>query len=148
MIFSRFKYLIVISILCFLDQYSKVYISLNINKLINKDLLILTIEYIRNYGAAFNILSGSRLFLSLISIISTIILMYFIFIREDKRINKYGLSFIVAGSIGNGIDRIFYGYVIDFIKIKFVDFPIFNIADISINIGVLILIYGYFKYQK
>ena len=148
MIFSRFKYLIVISILCFLDQYSKVYISLNINKLINKDLLIFTIEYIRNYGAAFNILSGSRLFLSLISIISTIILMFFIFIREDKRINKYGLSFIVAGSIGNGVDRIFYGYVIDFIKIKFVDFPVFNIADIAINIGILIMIINYFKNKR
>lgn len=148
MIFSRFKYLIVISILCFLDQYSKVYISLNINKLINKDLLILTIEYIRNYGAAFNILSGSRLFLSLISIISTIILMYLIFIREDKRINKYGLSFIVAGSIGNGVDRIFYGYVIDFIKIKFVDFPVFNIADIAINIGILVMIINYFRYRR
>ena len=148
MIFSRFNYLIVISILCFLDQYSKVYISLNINKLINKDLLILTIEYIRNYGAAFNILSGSRLFLSLISIISTIILMYLIFIREDKRINKYGLSFIVAGSIGNGVDRIFYGYVIDFIKIKFVDFPVFNIADIAINIGILVMIINYFRYRR
>ena len=148
MIFSRFKYLIVISILCFLDQYSKIYISLNINKLINKDLLILTIEYIRNYGAAFNILSGSRLFLSLISIISTIILLYLIFIREDKRINKYGLSFIVAGSIGNGVDRIFYGYVIDFIKIKFVDFPVFNIADIAINIGILVLIINYFRYRR
>ena len=147
MIFSRFKYLIVISILCFLDQYSKIYISLNINKLINKDLFILTIEYIRNYGAAFNILSGSRLFLSLISIISTIILMYLIFIREDKRINKYGLSFIVAGSIGNGVDRIFYGYVIDFIKIKFVDFPVFNIADIAINIGILVMIINYFRYR-
>ena len=148
MIFSRFKYLIVISILCFLDQYSKIYISLNINKLINKDLLILTIEYIRNYGAAFNILSGSRLFLSLISIISTIILLYLIFIREDKRINKYGLSFIVAGSIGNGVDRIFYGYVIDFIKIKFIDFPVFNIADIAINIGILVMIINYFRYRR
>ena len=147
-ILSRFKYLIIISILCFLDQYSKVYISLNINKLINKDLLIFTIEYIRNYGAAFNILSGSRLFLSLISIISTIILMYLIFIREDKRINKYGLSFIVAGSIGNGVDRIFYGYVIDFIKIKFVDFPVFNIADIAINIGILVMIKNYFRYRR
>tara|TARA_B100000214_G_scaffold357777_1_gene317724 strand:- start:946 stop:1311 length:366 start_codon:yes stop_codon:yes gene_type:complete len=121
---------------------------LNINKLINKDLLILTIEYIRNYGAAFNILSGSRLFLSLISIISTIILMYLIFIRKDKRINKYGLSFIVAGSIGNGVDRIFYGYVIDFIKIKFVDFPVFNIADIAINIGILVMIINYFRYRR
>ena len=148
MIFSKFKYLIVIGILFFLDQYSKVYVSLNINKLINKDLLILTIEYIRNYGAAFNILSGSRLFLSLISIISTIILMYLIFIRKDKRINKYGLSFIVAGSIGNGVDRIFYGYVIDFINIKFIDFPVFNIADIAINIGILVMTINYFRYRR
>ena len=144
----RINYLIIIGVFCFLDQFSKVYISLNINKLINKDLLIITIDYIRNYGAAFNILSGSRLFLSFISLISTIILLYFIFIREDKRINKYGLSLIVAGSIGNGIDRIFYGYVIDFIKIKFIDFPVFNIADIAINLGILVIIINYIRYKR
>ena len=144
----RINYLIIIGVFCFLDQSSKVYISLNINKLINKDLIIITIDYIRNYGAAFNILSGSRLFLSFISLISTIILLYFIFIREDKRINKYGLSFIVAGSIGNGIDRIFYGYVIDFIKIKFIDFPVFNIADIAINLGILVMIINYIRYKR
>ena len=146
-IFSKFNYFIIISIFCFLDQYSKFYISVNINKLINKDIIIFTIEYIRNYGAAFNILSGSRLFLSFISFISTIILLYFIFIKDDKRINKYGLSFVVAGSIGNGIDRIFYGYVIDFIKIKFIDFPVFNIADIAINIGIIVMIINYFRYR-
>ena len=146
-IFSKFNYLIIISIFCFLDQYSKFYIGLNINKLINRDIIIFTIEYIRNYGAAFNILSGSRLFLSFISFISTVILLYFIFIRDDKRINKYGLSFVVAGSIGNGIDRIFYGYVIDFIKIKFIDFPVFNIADIAINIGIIVMIINYFRYR-
>jgi len=146
-IFSKFNYFIIISIFCFLDQYSKFYISVNINKLINKDIIIFTIEYIRNYGAAFNILSGSRLFLSFISFISTIILLYFIFIKDDKRINKYGLSFVVAGSIGNGIDRILYGYVIDFIKIKFIDFPVFNIADIAINIGIIVMIINYFRYR-
>tara|TARA_B100000212_G_scaffold326119_1_gene288337 strand:+ start:528 stop:878 length:351 start_codon:yes stop_codon:yes gene_type:complete len=116
--------------------------------LLNKDLLIFKIEFVRNYGAAFNIFSGSRLFLSLISIISTVILSYLIFISENKHINKYALSFIVSGSIGNGIDRILNGYVIDFIKIKFFDFPVFNIADILINVGVLILILNYFIYKK
>ncbi len=147
LIFTKLNCLIIISIFCFLDQYSKFYISLNINKLINKDIIVFTIDYIRNYGAAFNILSGSRLFLSFISFISTVILLYFIFIRDDKRINKYGLSFVVAGSIGNGIDRIFYGYVIDFIKIKFIDFPVFNIADIAINIGIIVMIINYFRYR-
>ena len=145
---NKINYLTIIFIFCSLDQFSKIYISLNLNKLLNKDLLVFTIEYVRNYGAAFNILSGNRLFLSFISVISTIILSYFIFIRENKLINKYGLSFILAGSIGNGIDRILNGYVIDFIKIKFINFPVFNIADIVINIGVLILISSYFRYKK
>ena len=145
---NKINYFTIILIFCSLDQFSKIYINLNLDKLLNKDLLIFTIEFVRNYGAAFNILSGSRLFLSFISIISTIILSYFIFIRENELINKYGLSFILAGSIGNGIDRILNGYVIDFIKIKSIDFPVFNIADIVINIGVLILMISYFRYKN
>ena len=145
---NKINYFAIILLLSSFDQFSKNYINLNINKLLNKDLLIFTIELVRNYGAAFNILSGSRLFLSFISVISTIILSYFIFIRENELINKYGLSFILAGSIGNGIDRILNGYVIDFIKIKSIDFPVFNIADIVINIGVLILMTSYFRYKN
>ena len=142
---DKINYLVLINLICILDQLSKFYINYNFNKLLNKDLLIVTLDYVRNYGAAFNIFSGSRLFLSFISIISSIILFYFIFISENKIINKYSLSFILAGSIGNGIDRIYNGYVIDFIKIKFFDFPVFNIADIAINIGVLILVISYFR---
>ena len=145
---NKFNYFAIILIFCSLDQFSKIYINFNLNKLLNKDLIIFTIDFVRNYGAAFNILSGNRLFLSIISISSTIILSYFIFIRENKVINKFGLSFILAGSIGNGIDRILNGYVIDFIKIKFIDFPIFNIADIVINVGVFILIISYFRYKN
>ena len=142
---NKINYFILISFFCIIDQLSKIYIDLNYHKLLSKDLLVFTIDLVRNYGAAFNILSGNRLLLSFISIISTIILSYFIFISENKFINRYGLSFILAGSIGNGIDRILNGYVIDFIKIKFVDFPVFNIADIVINIGVCILIISYFR---
>ena len=145
---KKLNYLFIISIFLILDQLSKIYINFKFHKILNKDLLIFTLEFVRNYGAAFNIFSGSRIFLSSISIISTIILSYFIFISENKLINKYGLSFILAGSIGNGIDRIFNGYVIDFIKIKFIDFPVFNVADIVINIGVLIIIVSYFKYKR
>ena len=91
---NKINYLAIIFIFFSLDQFSKIYISLNLNNLLNKDLLVFTIEYVRNYGAAFNILSGNRLFLSFISVISTIILSYFIFIRENELINKYGLSLI------------------------------------------------------
>ena len=142
---NKINYFILISFFCIIDQLSKIYIDLNYHKLLSKDFLVFTIDLVRNYGAAFNILSGNRLLLSFISIISTIILSYFIFISDNKFINRYGLSFILAGSIGNGIDRILNGYVIDFIKIKFVDFPVFNIADMVINIGVCILIISYFR---
>ena len=144
----KINYLLTICFFCILDQLSKIYINLNLNKLYNLDLFIFNIDFVRNYGAAFNLLSGSRFFLSFISVISAIILSYFIFISENKHINKYGLSLILAGSIGNGIDRILKGYVIDFIKIKFIDFPVFNIADIVINIGVLILIISHFRYKN
>ena len=142
---NKIKFIFIIVFFSIIDQLSKIYINYNYHKLLNNDFIILTIDYVRNYGAAFNIFAGSRLFLTLISIISTIILSYFIFISENKFINKYSLSFILAGSIGNGIDRILNGYVIDFIKIKFIDFPVFNIADIVINIGVFILIISYFR---
>ncbi len=145
---NKINYLFIISFFCILDQLSKYYINFNLNKLLNKDFLIFTITFVRNYGAAFNIFSGSRIFLSFISIISTIILFYFIFRKENKLINNYGLSFILAGSIGNGIDRIINGYVIDFIQIKFINFPVFNIADIVINLGVLILIISYLRYKN
>ena len=145
---NKINYLVIIIFFSILDQISKIYINYNFNKLFNRDLIFFTLEFVRNNGAAFNIFSGSRIFLSCISLISTIILSYFIFISNNNLINKYGLSFILAGSISNGIDRILNGYVIDFIKIKFIDFPVFNIADIVINIGVLILMISYFRYKN
>ena len=145
---SKIKYLTLIILLSILDQFSKIYIHYNFDKLLNKDFIIFKIDFVRNYGAAFNILSGNRFFLSFISVISTIILSYLIFKKNNNSINKYGLTLILAGSIGNGIDRILNGYVIDFIKIKFINFPVFNIADIVINLGVIILIVSYFRYKS
>ena len=141
------KFVLILITIISLDQFSKLII--NNNYLLNRDFIIFSFKYIRNYGAAFSILSGNRVFLSLISISSSIILIYFIFFKENiNLLNKYGLSFVLAGSVGNGIDRIIKGYVIDFINIEIFDFPIFNIADISINIGCFILIFNYFKYKK
>ena len=141
--------LLIVSILILLDQISKYIITLNYDYFLNKKILIFSINYIRNYGAAFNIFEGNRLFLSLISIISSLILIYFIFFKGRLNfLDRYGLSLILAGSLGNGIDRIIKGYVIDFINLKLFDFPIFNIADIAINIGCIILIFNYFKFKK
>ena len=141
--------LILVSIIITIDQISKYIISINHDYFLNKNIFIFSINYIRNYGAAFNIFEGNRVFLSLISIISSLILIYFIFFKGRLNLlDRYGLSLILAGSLGNGIDRIIKGYVIDFINLKLFDFPIFNIADIAINIGCIILIFNHFKFKK
>jgi len=143
------KFLILISIIILLDQISKYILSVNYDYFINKNLFIFSFDYIRNYGAAFNIFDGNRIFLSLTSILSSLILIYLIFFKDTlNSTNRYGLSLILAGSLGNGIDRILKGYVIDFINLNIINFPIFNIADISINIGCYILIFNYFKNKK
>ena len=141
--------LVIVSIIITLDQISKYIININYNNILNKNIFIFSINCVRNYGAAFNIFDGNRVFLSSISVLSSLILIYFIFFKNRLNIlDRYGLSLILAGSLGNGIDRIIKGYVIDFINLKIFDFPIFNIADISINIGCIILIFNYFKFKK
>ena len=143
-------YLILISILIILsDQFTKNIINVNHKSLINNDLIFFSIDYVKNYGAAFNMLSGSRIFLSTVSIIIALILIYFILYKKNlSNIDLLSYSFILGGTVGNGIDRVSKGYVIDFINLNFIKFPVFNIADISINIGFIFIIYGLIKYNR
>jgi len=116
---------------------------------INKDFLLFKLDFVKNYGAAFNIFSGSRVFLSLISIFFSILLIYLIFRKNTlNSFDLYSYSFILGGTIGNGIDRIFKGFVVDFINLNIINFPVFNFADISINIGFIFLLYNIFKNNR
>ena len=143
-------YLILISILIILsDQFTKNIINVNHKSLINNDLIFFSIDYVKNYGAAFNMLSGSRVFLSTVSIIIALILIYFILYKKNlSNLDLLSYSFILGGTVGNGIDRVLKGYVIDFINLNFINFPVFNIADISINIGLIFIIFGLIKYNR
>ena len=132
-----------------IDQFTKYLIFYNKKLFINKDFLLFKLDFVKNYGAAFNIFSGSRIFLSLISIFFSILLIYLIFRKNTlNSFDLYSYSFILGGTIGNGMDRILKGFVIDFINLNFVDFPVFNIADISINIGFIFLLYNIFKNNR
>ena len=129
-----------------IDQFTKYLMFYNKKFFINKDFLLFKLDFVKNYGAAFNIFSGSRVFLSLISIIFSILLIYLIFRKNTLTLlDLYSYSFILGGTIGNGIDRIYKGFVVDFINLNIINFPVFNIADISINIGFILLLYSIFK---
>ena len=143
-------YFLTLSIFIFLiDQFSKYFIFHNYKTVINKNFYLFRLDYVKNYGAAFNIFSGNRIFLSCISIVFSLFLTYLILRKNSS--NLYDIlsySFILGGTIGNGIDRILKGFVIDFINLNIINFPVFNIADISINIGFIILFYSILKNKK
>ena len=129
-----------------IDQFTKYLMFYNKKFFINKDFLLFKLDFVKNYGAAFNIFSGSRILLSLISIFFSILLIYLIFRKNTlNSFDLYSYSFILGGTIGNGIDRVYRGFVVDFINLNIINFPEFNIADISINIGFFFLLYIIFK---
>ena len=108
---------------------------------------IINITYTENTGMAFGIGQNNLFFIIIINII-----VLGIIIKKNKEKQEQidlkiltSLILILSGGIGNLIDRIFRGYVVDFIDINFMSFPNFNIADISITVGILILIISIIK---
>lgn len=133
------KLAIIVPILVILDQ---------LTKFIFQDKLYLYkgfgIEYITNTGAAFGFLSGSNLLLALISIL--VICFIFFYYKKVNSKDKLGLLLLFAGTIGNLVDRLLFGFVRDFIAFPF--WPNFNFADMYNTVGVLILIFYSFKHKK
>ena len=146
---NKLYFLLLSFFIILIDQFTKYLMFYNYKKFINKDFLLFRLDFVKNYGAAFNIFNGSRILLSFISIVFSILLIYLI-LRKNKInfLDLYSYSFILGGTIGNGMDRILKGFVIDFINLNVINFPVFNIADISINIGFIFLVYNIFKNNR
>ena len=132
-----------------IDQISKIIIVGNFNlyesiKIINN----FNITYVNNYGAAWGIFDNSTLILAFIGIIASIFI-YFVFVKDNKlsKLQDIFYGLLIGGILGNVIDRIIRGYVIDFIDIKIFryDFPIFNLADTFIVISIIYIIISLFR---
>jgi signal peptidase II len=101
------------------------------------------ISYVRNTGAAWSIFSNNTWFVILISLlIIGGIIIYILKNKPKSKLEKVGYSMILGGALGNLIDRVIYGYVIDFLDFYIFgyDYPIFNLADTFIVIGVILLL--------
>ncbi len=111
---------------------------------------VLHLTYHENTGAAFGILKNNRWVFLVISTVAIIVLSAYIIKFPPK--NKWlgvGLSFIVGGGIGNMIDRLLLGYVVDFIDFRLINFAIFNVADSFVCVGAaLVMIYILFFYEE
>jgi len=136
-------YLLLIIGLVLLDQFSKLlvvkYLSNNDSLIIINNLL--KFLYIKNDGISFGILSGMRIPIILLSLL-IIAYMIYEYIHSNNKIHLISVILIISGALGNLIDRIFRGFVVDFISFSFFGYEasIFNIADSFITIGVIIYI--------
>ncbi len=144
---AKFFLSIIITITSLLfDQISKIYIDKNINLFISIKPLtdFLNIVYVENRGISFGLLSEFNIpfILGILSIVISIYIFFLIYKSQDK-IEIVGLSLILGGALGNGIDRMINGYVIDFIDLYYKDFhwPAFNLADSFITIGAILFFF-------
>ena len=130
-------------ILIVIDQLIKCIISSNM--ILNTSITLIkdffNITYVRNIGAAFSILEGNRMFLIIVALIVLIGIYLLIKNKTFKKIETIVYTLIISGIIGNLIDRIIYGYVIDYADFKLLGYnmPIFNLADSLIVIGCILL---------
>ena len=136
-------------ILFIIDQYSKYFIRFTFDLFQSKSIFyLLDFVYVPNYGVAFNILNNESLNLgfifSLLVFFICLYLVWLIFVNQEKPNNTQliSLSLILAGGLGNLFDRVFLGYVVDFIAITFNPY-VFNFADIYITIGIMLYLINY-----
>ncbi len=131
------------------DQITKsivgTYLKLNQSIVVIKNFF--NIKYINNFGASFSILKDSRVFLIILSLIALIILVRYVNSFKRNIGNILGFGFLIGGILGNLSDRVLFGYVRDFLDFYIFgyDFPVFNLADSFICIGVFILIISIIK---
>ena len=130
--------------LVILDQLTKFLVISNFDLYDSLEILpIFNLTFVVNYGFAFGLLNNPSLNQLIVSIVILIIILYFFYllIKTQDKIFQFTLVLILAGAIGNFIDRIFRGFVIDFIDVYIGRFhwPAFNVADSCISVGFVIM---------
>ena len=134
--------IVIMLILTICDQLLKSWVASSIVLGGSKQLIpgIIELTNLRNSGAAWSIFEGQQTFFTIITIVAIIVIGYFIWQYRKNIPMLIGLSLIMAGTIGNFIDRLRQGYVVDMFETTFINFPIFNIADMCLTLGVIWLI--------
>lgn len=101
---------------------------------------LLSLTNLHNNGAAWSILEGKMWFFYLISIVALGVMVYLLWRLRQRRLYEFGIIFMIAGTLGNFIDRVRIGYVVDMFQLDFINFPIFNFADTCLTVGVILVL--------
>lgn len=146
--------ILVIGLLTALDQLTKFIIISNFELYESKPVIenIFAITYVRNTGIAWGMFKGNRIIFLILTIIALLFSFRFYYNVYDKR--KYipiriCIVLLISGALGNMLDRIRLGYVVDFLSFELINFPVFNVADIMVVISIFLLfILIIFKYSS
>ena len=135
-------YLLFIVALVGLDQFVKYWVSANIALGTSHGFIpgLMNLTNLHNDGAAWSILEGQQWFFYLITLAAVVVLAY---LKRQWRTNRWkmiALSLIMAGALGNFIDRVHQHYVVDMFELLPINFPVFNVADSCLTVGVIALI--------
>lgn len=105
--------------------------------------------YVINTGAAFSFFEGGAGWLRWLSLGVSVGLMAWAWWGEKMRLpEQLGYGFILSGALGNGLDRFLFGYVVDFLDFRLINFPVFNLADVFINVGIIFLLISSFPQKS
>lgn len=105
---------------------------------------VLSLSNVRNDGAAWSILQGQQLLLFVITIAALAVMFALLKKNRNDRLFAWALTLMIGGTLGNFLDRLRLGYVVDMFTLDFMNFPIFNIADCALTVGVILLIIALF----
>lgn len=146
-------YFLAAAVLVALDQYTKFAIraALELGQQVTLLPGVLGLTYVQNTGMAFSSLSGATAFLTLVSLAASIAVTVMLIRNKPfaHPLGKWPLALILAGAVGNLIDRFFMHYVTDMIQVLFVNFAVFNVADCCVVVGgILMAVYVLFFWEK
>ncbi len=136
-----------------IDRITKIFIDSNFavgDIVVDNIFDLFRFDVVHNTGAAWGSFSGATPIFAIIAIFVCVLVCYFVW-KEASVVNLaeiIGLALLVAGGIGNAMDRVLHGYVVDFITPTFISFPTFNIADIGITCGIILAAFGYMAQAK
>ncbi len=145
-------YLIACAAAVVLDQLLKRWIVLNVSPGSIRPFIpgLMSLTYVKNYGAAFSILQNMRwLFIVTAGIFIAAAVWAYLNKKVTSRFGLWAITSIVAGAVGNAVDRLMTVYVVDMFSFDFMNFAIFNLADCFITVGVVLFcVYLFFFYEK
>lgn len=141
--------IIIIALIC-IDQFSK-YLALNYLKLEGSIPVIQNIfhlTYVENRGAAFGMFQNNQIVFIIVAVVASIVGLYYIYKKKLNLLGNISIVLIISGAIGNLIDRVRLGFVVDYFDFRFIWDYVFNVADIFVVVGTILLCIYIIVFEK